>query len=229
MNQSAVNFLPEDYVEKRTANRWTFISIGLCIAVMGVVTATFVMEWRTKITAQDNFDRVSHEYEEEGKKIAEMQMLDQENQRLANKAEVTAVLQERVPRSMLLAELTHLMPKGVSLLSLELKTRESTEVRKPSQLAAARQQMEGQVNPPPKPPEKEVTLELVGMAPTDGHVAAFISLLGKSPLLDDVNLIYSEEFKDNDEMLRRFRVEMKINRNADVRNSAADTSPVQKG
>ena len=29
MNESAVNFLPEDYVEKRVAGRWAFFCIGL--------------------------------------------------------------------------------------------------------------------------------------------------------------------------------------------------------
>ena len=98
------------------------------------------------------------------------------------------------------------MPKGVSLISLDLKTREMPQTQMPNRLDDARRQMDGQNAPPaPKPPEKEVALELVGMAPTDGHVAAFISLLGKSALLEDVNLVYSEEFKNNDEMLRRFR------------------------
>ena len=81
----------------------------------------------------------------------------------------------------------------------------------------------------PPPPSTEVAVDLVGLAPTDGQVAAFISELGKSPLLTDVNLVYSEEFKNNDEVLRRFRVEMKINPDADIRNTSPDSGTGQKG
>jgi Tfp pilus assembly protein PilN len=224
MDETAVNFLPEDYVEKRVASRWSHLSIGLCIAVMCGVCGTFVMEWRANLAAQEQLNRVSKEYEEEGKKIAEIHMLEDEQERLATKAEVTSVLKERVPRSALLAEFTRLMPKGVDLMSVDLKTRDATEAPRNNRLEAARQQLDGtpENQAVPRPPEKEVTIELVGMAPTDGHVAAFISALGKSPVLEDVNLVYSEEFKFNDETLRRFRVEMRINPDADLDSSIED-------
>lgn len=230
MSDGAVNFLPEDYVEKRVSSRWTFICIGLTAAVMCVVLGTFFMLLRTRIAAQDTLDQVNQQYDDAGKKLAELQTLEHEKQTMMAKAEVTAVLLERVPRSVLLAELTRLMPKGVSLISLDLKTREVAPPPRANPMDEARKQADGKPeDQSPRPPEREVTLELVGMAPSDGHVAAFISQLGKSNLLDDVNLIYSEEFKNNDEMLRRFRVEMKINPRADIRNAAPDTSKVQKG
>jgi Tfp pilus assembly protein PilN len=230
MNESAVNFLPEDYVEKRVAGRWTFICIGLCIAVMCVVFGTFFMQMRTKAAAQEALDQVNHEYEEAGKRLAEMQTLEHEKQTMMVKAEVTAVLLERVPRSVLLAELTKLMPKGVSLISMELKTHEATEPHRANRLEAARRQMEGtpENQAAPRAPDKEVSLELVGMSPSDGQVAAFISALGKSALLEDVNLVFSEEFANNNETLRRFRVDMRINPDADIRTTGNDTTKVQK-
>ena len=94
MNDATVNFLPEDYVEKRVASRWTFICIGLCVAVMLVVFGTFAMQLRTKLQAQDALDGVNQQYDEEGKKLAELQTLEHEKQTMMAKAEVTAVLLE---------------------------------------------------------------------------------------------------------------------------------------
>jgi hypothetical protein len=45
-----------------------------------------------------------------------------------------------------------------------------------------------------------------------------MSSLSRSPLMSDVNLIYSEETKVADSTMRRFRIEAMLNEDADVRN-----------
>lgn len=218
MPNNAVDFLPEDYVEKRAQNRAAILFTGLFVLVMGGVIGYYMMKQPALRAAQAEAMRLDQELEGKGKQILQAQEMEREKQRMMNKAEVTAMLLERVPRNILFAEYTRLAPKGVSMLTMELKSKEGV-ARPATPLEAAKaaaDQASGAAAPPKlAPPIVEVMV--TGMAPTDGHVATFIESLGKSRLLSDVNLMYSEEFKHNDTPLRRFKVEMKINPSADLR------------
>ncbi|HEX2971442.1 MAG TPA: PilN domain-containing protein, partial [Tepidisphaeraceae bacterium] len=213
MTQQAVNFLPEDYVEKRTAQRSAMLFIAMFLLVMIGIGVAYMMARQQLLVDQAQNELINKEYEDAAKRVAQLQELEHEKQRMMTKAEVTAVLLERVQRSKLIEEMTRLMPKGTSWLSLDLKTKESTPVRP---VAKTDDGKPAGFEPTHAQP-KDVIVDLVGMAPTDNQVAAFIAALGKSELLIDVNLLYTEEYKHNDQMLRRFRVEMKINPNADTR------------
>jgi Tfp pilus assembly protein PilN len=229
MTQSngSMNFLPEDYVEKRQAARTAVICIGLLVIVVtGIVGAWMFVKWQ----AQPIFDhaaQVEAEFEDMSKKISEAQEMNAEKAKMLAKAELTTTLMERVRRSALLEELTRLQPKGVNMVSLELKSRELPQPEL-SDVEKAKRQQDGLPPEPEKPPEFDFTLDLIGTAPTDAQVAAYISALGKSKLLADVNLLFSEEFKrgegDAKEIVRKFHVEMRINPEADLRR--VDESPL---
>lgn len=208
-----LDFLPEDYVERRSQQRTVVIFILLFLIVMGGILAAYMKALAGPRRAQAENDSVSRLYDEMANRSAQVQQMEQEKQRMVNKAEVTAVLLERVPRSRLLRELTERMPQGVTLISLDLKSREIQPV-----IATKMEQAQTDAKPELKPVQREVTVNLVGLAPTDGQVASFIASLGKSPVLSDVNLLFSEEFKprDKEHMVRRFKVEMKLNPEADM-------------
>jgi len=224
-----MNFLPEDYVEKRQATRAAAVFIGLLIVVIGgICGAWFYTQWQANRTF-DNLDKVRTEYEQANSDLAEMQRLHQEKDRMMNKAEITTTLMERVRRSDLLKELTTQQPKGVSLLTLELKSKEIQVTPRGtpmSDLEKSKLHQEGKSQEDIRVPQWEVGLELMGLAATDGQVAQYIAALGKSSLLKDVNLLFSEEYKKpgtdgaSGEVVRRFRVEMKVNPLADLRGLA---------
>jgi len=237
---SSMNFLPEDYVEKRQAARAAVVFIGLLLAVVGGILGTWsYKQWQYGIVFEEQA-KVSGEIESAGKLIAEAQQIDQERATMVAKAELTTTLMERVRRSALMKEFTDLQPKGVNMVSLELKAHEIAPQPGALQNSEAEKAKRAAAGLPPiadKPPEVEVVIDLVGNAPTDAQVAQYIAALGKSPLLTDVNLLFSEEFKrgkdDNTEMVRKFHVEMKVNPNADLRRltssdeSSADASLAQ--
>jgi Tfp pilus assembly protein PilN len=216
-----VDFLPEDYVERRSQQRTAIVFIVLFVLAMGGILATYMQAQKGPRKAQAENEQVNRTYEEVSKRLAQLQELDHEKQRMMTKAEVSAVLMERVPRSRLLMELTTLMPKGASLAVLELKSRELQQ----APATKVDQAKEG-TKAEPKIVQREVTVSLTGLAQTDGQVATFIAALGKSPILSDVNLLSSEEFKahDSDKMIRQFKVDMKINPNADLSASTDGTS-----
>jgi len=222
MTQSAVDFLPEDYVEKRAQKRTVVLFIGLFVLVMAGIVAAYLLPGAQYAATLAERDRVDQEYEDAGKRLAQRQEMEQEKQRMISKAEVTAMLLERVPRSRLMEELTRvLVSSQASMITMELKTREDAGPRI-SRLEAAKQTQNGAA-PVAKPTAPEVTITITGMAATDGNVASFIESLGKSPLLCDVNLLYTEEFRRDgeDKPLRKFKVEMHLNPNADVRTNMA--------
>jgi Tfp pilus assembly protein PilN len=222
MTQSngSMNFLPEDYVEKRQAARTAVICIGLLVIVVtGIVAAWLFVQWQARPTFEQAA-KVDAEYDDMSKQIAEAQDIKSQKATMQAKAELTTSLMERVQRSALLLELTQLQPKGVNMVSLDMKSRQLPQPEL-SDVDKAKRQQDGLPPEPEKPPEFEFTLNLIGTAPADGQVAAYISALGKSKLLSDVNLLFSEEYKrgegDAKEVLRRFHVEMKINPAADLR------------
>jgi Tfp pilus assembly protein PilN len=210
------NFLPEDYVQRREQHRAAVLFIGLFIAVMGGIFAAYKVGETGPRQALADRDRVAQLYDDAGKRLAQMQEMDNEKQRMMAKAEVTAVLLERVPRSALLREVSELMPKGASLLALELHSRDIQQARPAPHPDPAGNGQDAAKAEPPRPPQREVKVTLTGIAPTDGHVATFIAALGRSKLLTDVNLLYSEEFKHKEEIVRRFKVEMRLDPNADI-------------
>src|ERR1041384_2510705 len=98
MNAS-MNFLPEDYVEKRQAARAAVVFIGLLLVVVGgIVGAYMYTQWHNKGVFEDN-DRATAAIQEASKRIQEAKDLENQKARMVAKAEITASLMERVRRS----------------------------------------------------------------------------------------------------------------------------------
>jgi Tfp pilus assembly protein PilN len=221
---SSMNFLPEDYVEKRQAARAAVVFIGLLLLVVGGIVGSYLYKQWTMKGIFAEHDRVNAAFDDASKQIAKAQELEKQKEDMARKFEITATLMERVRRSDLLTELTNQLPKGVRFVGFDLK---AGEAKGPSEVDRMRAAASGKPLPPKTPPS-DIALELVGTAPTDGEVAAYMTALQKSPLLVNVTLLYSEEFKkdkdkDKDAVnVRRFCVAMHINPSADLRGVGAN-------
>ena len=213
---SSMNFLPEDYVEKRQAARAAVVFIGLLLLVVSAVVGTYLYtQWTMKGVFLER-DRVRKEFEDASKAIAEAQEWERRKEEMVHKAEVTTTLMERVKRSALLGELSRLRPNGVSFVSLELKAKEMAQPAPQPNNDPNKAKTEI-----PKPPVMDVTMILMGTAPTDSEVAAYMASLQKSDILTGVALMFSEEYRKDKEApaVRRFSVEMHVDPNADLRGS----------
>jgi Tfp pilus assembly protein PilN len=226
MTNTSMNFLPEDYVEKRQAARTAVICVGLLVIVVTGIVATWWYKEHFEAKAVYDYEaRVNQQFEDANKQIQEVQEIDREKAKMMQKAELTTMLMEKVRRSALLEELARLQPKGVNLVDLELKSRDII----PPPLSEAEKQKRKDAGLPPepdKPPEVEVKIDVVGTAANDAQVTQYVSALNKSNLLSDVNLLFAEETKkdkgDDSEVIRKFHVEMKINPKADLRQMSGD-------
>jgi len=229
MSQDPVNFLPMDYVERRAQQRATILFVGLLVVVIAGIAGAYVLpaQGADAILAQQA--KVRKQYSEADQRLQELNQMEAERSRMQDKAEVTALLLEKVKRSLLLRHLTMLMPKGVSWLTLDLQSRDVKTPMPKTPLAKAKDG-EKQEKPIQKPPVQEVTITLVGLAQTDEQVAAYMTALGKSPLLQDVSLHYSEQYRartgaEDAPILRRFQVEMKLRPDADGRSLEEQPAP----
>lgn len=226
---TSMNFLPEDYVEKRQATRTAILFIGLLLVVVGgIVGAYLYSQWNMRGVFQER-DRVNAAFDDASKKIAEAQELEKQKERMIAKADTITTLMERVRRSILLSELTRLRPNGINFMILDLKSKDLDPSKPMPAIDQARRTQDG-LPLDIKPPTVDVTVSLTGTAPTDADVASYLTALQKSPILTNVTLLYSEEYRKNkeDAAVRRFSLEMHINPEADLRGGGTIVTAMPK-
>jgi len=227
------SFLPEDYLRQKQERRSNFIALSLfCVVMFGVTAAFFVTnrQW-TSVKARQR--DINGEYATEAKKIEQLKALEVQKAEMLEKAEITAALLERVPRSILLAEMINRMPEQLTLTDLTLKgtrVKDAPKVSaadakaKPRSLAGPKNQASKSKQPAkeepvkPVPPKYEFSITIVGLAADDAFVADYHTSLKQCPLLDQVELVSSAEVVIDEVARRKFRFEASLRTTADARN-----------
>ena len=227
---SNMSFVPDEYSNKKREVRVNTINLALFVVVMvGVIGAFFVTDKnRSKVT--EDLRQVNLDFREAAKLLDDLEQLEGKKVVMIRKAQIITELIEKLPRSVLLAELTNNMPDTVSLNEIELKTQKKTKrsSRANTAIARARELQEknkkksrkkkGKKSSPsaPKLPPQEVMVIVLGVASTDTEVAKYMTSLGVSAMFNEVNLIFSEETSISDQKMRKFRFEMLINEGFDM-------------
>ncbi|MFP8878244.1 MAG: PilN domain-containing protein [Myxococcota bacterium] len=224
------SFLPSEYVEQQRDHRTMIMGIGLFIVMVIAVLAAFLYrqgQLKQVIAIQEN---VIQRTEEAGLQVAMLTALQQSRIQMHERAELAAALVERVPRSIMLAELIDRMPEGLGLIEFELR---STRVRKPAPVKNANgrrpngriptRNETGQEQARIKVPEYILRLRMKGIAPTDLHVSRFLSSLNDYPLFEGVRLESTEEDLMENDVVRRFEITCALRAGADVRSIEPNT------
>jgi hypothetical protein len=148
---------------------------------------------------------------------------------MLNKAELAGALVERVPRSILLAELINRMPERLALLEFELKSEKLQPPAPPTANSSSGRLTNGTPDRAPTlqeankslqkidPPRYKVSIAMLGVAPTDLEVSRYMTELNTFKLLRDVALVYSEEKTIDSRTMRSFKITMSLDSDADVR------------
>jgi Tfp pilus assembly protein PilN len=208
-----LSFLPDDYLKRKAQRRSNVVCASLFVVVMAAIGTAFHFAEASMAGLEQQHSTVVRQYAEAAKRIEQVKLLQERQRTMAAQADLSQSLLEKAPRSYLLAEITNAMPAGVSLLDLQLESKKLAAHPAPqTQFQKHNKSLDAKASPPPPQPQAyEVHLKLVGVAGTDVQVAQFMGQLQQCRLLQDVNLAYSQEFKQDNEMLRRFQIEMTLN------------------
>jgi Tfp pilus assembly protein PilN len=223
---ATINFVPNDYIQQRQSNRVNSLYLILLVAVLAGIGVTFsVLKMRQRVV-QAELSSLTGQLNQAKEQIAVLEELKSKNNTRMKVMMMTATLIEPVPRSILLACLTNNLPGGVSLTALEMKEKEKPKAAavSPAQTKAAAGSA-GKKTGYQKPAEKtaaessaaaqepEVNLEIKGLAPSDIEVANYIANLSASILLDQVQLVQSEERVIDGLKFREFRLTARLKPN----------------
>lgn len=226
MAEARMSFLPDDYVNRRLEQRTNLICLSLfAVVLVGILGAWVLLSQQRRDVLREQ-RRINAEYTEAAKSINQLNELHNHKVQLLRKAQITATLIEPIPRSNLLADLVNRMPSTLSLTGLEMTSKQirqnrATQIKKKAALAKAKANNNGKpvpaANQPPPVPQYRVTVQILGLAPTDIQVAQYIAALARSPLLRTVHLAFSESVFVEGSPMRKFKVVMTLDSDADIR------------
>ena len=228
MNNSS--FLPEDYLARKADRRTNLVSLVLFGVVMIAVFGAFLVTNRQWSQVKSQQKAINAQYQTAAEQIEDLTNLQEQKKAMLDRAELSAALVERVPRSILLAELINRMPPRLSLLEFELKSEKiktagaptaknkggKTGNLKEATRAPTKEEAAEKIKKV-EPPRFEVDLTLVGVAPTDLEVSRYMAVLNTYKLVRNVRLDYSENKDINGRVMRQFSIKMSLDPNADVR------------
>jgi Tfp pilus assembly protein PilN len=233
-----LSFLPDDYLERKARRRANILCGVLAVIVLGVIISAF--QYMEKITkaVDAKYMAVEQQYAEAARRIEKVNQMRAQQQQVVRRAELAASLVEKVPRSNILAEFSNSLPAGLSLLNLVMESKERASTAPPAMSAfeQKRAALENRaVNAVVAPKTYDVFIKIEGVASTDVQVGDLMEKLKRSPLFKEVNIIYTEEFKQShpgqspsaktsEEVLRKFQIELTLNPNAEVVNAANPNS-----
>lgn len=229
------SFLPEDYRQRKVEGRTGVLMVILfCIVMFGVVAAFYVTnrEWAAVRSLQE---QINIQYAAEAKKIDQLKVLEAQKSEMVEKAEITTSLIEKVPRSILMAEIINRMPASLALTEMNLVSKKIVDAptkaekkknaprsiagKGPAGKGAAKNSSKEPEAPPerPKPPRFEYQVVLTGLAKTDEEIADYTALLQQCGLLEKVEFKFSGDTIIEEVSLRKFRIEASIRSGADAR------------
>lgn len=198
------DFLPE-WLQQQRVRRKRLIRQGqllaICMACMALLTCVrqaWISEARATLTG------IHDRAEAQDRLIAQIPPLERQMADLLIKKQIDSELGSRTDCTAMLAELCHLMPRNMSLASLELKPVEiRVEPDHPAKLKT-RRPVRGDRRAGVKL-VRRVRVVLAGLAPTDVDVANFIGQLSASPLFENVNMGYAKTVRFRGRSAREFQ------------------------
>lgn len=208
-----VDFLPEDYLDKKAQRRTNVVCLTMFLLVVGSVGTGFLYTQQRQQKFKKQIDHVNNQMLMASESLKQLDELEAKKKKMMTKASICCTLMEMCPRSLLLATLTNDLPQGVSLVDFEMESKEikaprAEPVRSRSKKKIARTSKKEEMDL--TPPRVETTVEFTGLAPTDIEVARLISNLDRCDMFREVNLMQSEEHDIKDEIVRQFTVQVKL-------------------
>ena len=122
-----VDFLPEDYIEKKAQHRTNIICLTLFLLVTAGVGGGFAVTEQRQREIDAQTAKVNREMLQVSESLKQLEVLESKRKEMMKKASISASLMEPVPRSLLLATITNDLPVGVSLLKCKLDSKDISD------------------------------------------------------------------------------------------------------
>lgn len=202
---SNIDFVPNDYIQKRDSTRANIMYLVLFVIVMVGIGATFTVIKMRQRMMENQFAAIDVELQKAQEKFVLLEKLERKASEMMGAASMTGDLYENVQRSVVLACLTNNLPQGVSLTNVKLfeKTVAEKAINKSQYQKAA-----AAANTEAVAPKKIVAAHIVieGIAPSDIEVASFMSRLATSFMFEEISLVESKELKKENKKFRAYKL-----------------------
>lgn len=212
-------FLPEDYVRAQGERRATIMAVMLFMVVMAAIVTAFVTTTQRWTSVRERQEQVQTAYESQARELKRLEELERQRLELADKGAITTALVERVPRSLLLAELVSSMPAQISLSTVDMSGERVKEkaaaqdakdkgVKSISSKGSGKKKAKGDQPAAPKvvAPRFAFTVAIEGVSTTNEAITDYMSRLKGSPLLAAIELEFIEQVAVEGRDLRKFRI-----------------------
>lgn len=226
------SFLPAEYVKNKSQTRANFVALLLFAIVMAGVIGVFVVNHQRWRDVSGKAKIISAQFADEAAKIDQLKALETQRADLLDRAEVVTALIDRVPRSVLMAEIVRSLPQGMTLTVVDLEgdrvkppkveSSSKSDKGKTRSISKKSKKNDDEKDEPEKvyPPKFKHTVTIEGLAEENENVADFLASIKASPLFSGVELqLISSTIVDKVEW-RKFRVTMQLRDKADARQVA---------
>jgi Tfp pilus assembly protein PilN len=226
------SFLPTEYVKNKSQVRANFVALLLFTLVMAGVIGAFVVNHQRWRDVRVESETITALFTEEASKIEQLKGLEAQRADLLDRAEVVTALIDRVPRSVLMAEIVRDMPAGITLTLVGL---EGERVRPPTAAPDPKDKSKGKTRslttkaddtkkpeaaPKVLPPRFRHTVTVEGLAEKNEEIANYVLSLRSSELFTEVELPLVTSSIVDQVGYRRFKITMRLPEKADARQVA---------
>lgn len=219
------SFLPEDYLDRKIARRTNLICVGLFIVMIVAIVSAFYVQSRQSTGTTTELIQVNGEFTSQAAKLRKIKELQERQQQMIKKAKVVRELVERVPRSIILAEMVNNMPPALSLIEFQLETKTTPAARNLD--ALSREQSRKQSDKDKKDGNltivpRQVFINIEGVAENENQVTEFMGALTRHPLYREVGLEFIKSDAIDKTPLFRFGITMQLNQSVLIERSAPE-------
>jgi Tfp pilus assembly protein PilN len=241
---TTINFVPNDYIQQRRSSRVNLLYLILLAILLAGIAATFSIIKMRQAGARAELNQLDEQMQQAREEIARLDQIKQQGRTMVKSMMMTAELLEPLPRSIVLACLTNMLPPGVSLLEVKLEEKENkvtspapaaagkaaagAKPAKPTQYQAAAAGKQAKQAPAEVRTVIQNDLVIEGIAHSDIEVASYIANLSGTTLLDNVQLIESKEQKIEDITYRQFRLRTSLKYNVTLTKDDINTIRKQR-
>lgn len=219
------SFLPEDYLDRKITGRTNLICIGLFLVMIAALGAAFYVQNQQDQGTRSELIEVNNAFTTRAEQLRQIKELQNRQQQMIDKAKVVRQLVERVPRSIILAEMVNNMPPSLSLLEFDLQTKAKPASRNLTAIDRAKAKQEkdkakddGKVEIVPR----QVFVTIEGIAKFENQITEFMGNLTHHPLFLSVGLEFIEQDTLEQTDLFRFRITMELNQSVLIERSAPE-------